>query len=181
MNTETLSEMRHEGIIKAGVGMHIPEIHEETIRLLINKYSPYVISTKKNLNTGPTHEEIYKAIDHFDGSYQLSLFIGNICKNNHVELSKESYVKLANRIWSVAYPYYPYKVLWHDGCQGYFEIWKELETNVFYIECDECSLQFKSIEQMQQNDYICEPLGLSVYPTMEEIKKIGWEKHIIKE
>lgn len=42
-----------------------------------------------------------------------------------------SYVKLANKIWSVAYSNYPYKVLWHDGCQGYFEIWKELETNNF--------------------------------------------------
>ena len=178
MNTITLSEMRQN--IESSDGMHIQEDQIETIKLLINKYNSYVIPSVKPWNSQLKHEEILLAIDNFDGSYDLALFIKNIFSQYGMELEFMRCVQLANRIWSIAYPNYPYKVLWHDGCQGYFEIWKEIETNRFYIECDECSLQFESVEHLLKHEsYIREPLGISVYPTMKEIKNIGWDKYII--
>ncbi|WP_123040556.1 hypothetical protein [Cohnella candidum] len=154
----------------------------ETIKLLLNKFNPYIFPTKNKWNTTPSHNEIIKALESFPGTHRLALEIKRIFEDHKKNIDLQNSVELANKIWSFAYPYYPFKVAWHDGCQGWFVIWKDIVNNKFYVECTECCSQLDSPEYiLSDKDFSIDSYGISLYPTLDEIKEIGWDKYIIKE
>lgn len=150
----------------------------EVLKCLIHIYGEIRLPLS-NSRCNPDNAELLKRIALFDGSYSLSASIEEILLEHRCDLKFGDRVRLANRIWAAAYPNYPYKVAWHEDCQGYFEIWKELATNRFYLECDECSIQVDSPEDLARHKASEHFYGLSVYPTVEELKAIDWFKLIL--
>ncbi|OWR29829.1 hypothetical protein CDO73_12135 [Saccharibacillus sp. O23] len=151
---------------------------KEVLKRLIYTYSDIPLPLSNSL-WNPDDAELLKRIGLFDGSYSLAASIEDILLEHRCVMKFGDRVRLANRIWAAAYPNYPYKVAWHEGCQGYFEIWKELATNRFYLECDECSIQVDSPEDLTRHKASERFYGLSVYPTVEELKAIDWFKLIL--
>ncbi|MBY0159713.1 hypothetical protein H0178_28670 [Cytobacillus firmus] len=151
----------------------------EVLKHLLNKCSEVQLPVL-NAQLNPNYNDIFKLVSLFDGSYNLAVKIEEVFVSHDCGIEFSNCVSLANQIWAMAYPNYPYKVAWHGSCQGYFEIWKELATNRFYLECDECSTQVDSPEDLNKHkasEYFYE---LSVYPTLEELEDIDWIKYIIK-
>ena len=151
----------------------------DILKQLINQYNGFQLPLKNKRK--PTIDDALAVTKRFNGSYGLAVQIRETFEVYNQEITLERCVLLANRIWAYAYPYYPYKVKWHDECQGYFEIWKELHTGKFYLECEECSTQVDSPEDLQLEKRTKGYYDISVYPTIEELINIDWYKYVIKD
>lgn len=151
---------------------------KEILKLYLNKHNFIILPTNNRLYYEPTYERVERALKNFEGSYALALEIQKLYDLYEKKIAFEKCIQLANRMWSYAHPYFPNKVAWHEGCQGWFEIWKEVKTNIFFIECSECSLQFNHPEDIGGSETSEIDRDLSVFPTVNEIKDHGWYKYI---
>jgi len=64
--------------------------------------------------------------------------------------------------------------------QGIQKIVFEIPTGEFFVECDECMLQWESVEDAARDTGRCghTHLGEQRDATLEEIQANGWEKYI---
>ncbi|MED1724346.1 DUF1871 family protein [Brevibacillus parabrevis] len=162
-----------------GVYINIDDV--ETLKLYLNKHNSIILPTNGGLYFEPAYDKVAHALRNFEGSYSVALQIQQMYEHAEKKITFEKCIQLANRLWSFAYPHYPNKVAWHEGCQGWFQIWKEVKTNRFFIECDECSLQFDHPADIGERKAAEMFAEISVYPTAKEIAEHGWDAYTIKE
>jgi hypothetical protein len=165
---------------RGGKMLFLSKEENEIIIRLLNKFNPYVLPVEGQHYPKPTHDQILRVVNRFEGSYELAELVSKIYSNYNRLIDFEKCVYIANSIWRIAYPNYPYKVEWHEDCQGYFEIWNEVGTNKFFVECEECSAQEDHPANIKNGNGSKESYQIRVYPTIKELKDIGWYKYIIR-
>lgn len=76
-----------------------------------------------------------------------------------------------------------FKVAWCPICeQGWVEIVKDIDTNKLYVLCDECENEWETPMDINKTNAQTEIVNNRVTsPSLEEIKKINWEKYILTE
>ena len=64
-------------------------------------------------------------------------------------------------------------------CCGDLIIYKEIKTNKIFVKCDDCETTYGNIEDaLYGKNAIKDTFDERDYATLDEIKEIGYEKHV---
>lgn len=76
-----------------------------------------------------------------------------------------------------------YKVEWCPICdQGWIEIMQEVESNCYFVMCAECMHEWDKPEDIKTKPPVdVANRNILHYPSLEDIKQLGWEQYIIKD
>ncbi len=80
--------------------------------------------------------------------------------------------------------YYKNKVAWCPICsQGWVQIFKDKETNEFFVCCDECESRWEHPTEVKYTNKATTIFDTDIQiqdPTEDEIRVKGWERYIVE-